>query len=391
MLNKIRKIVVIAFLSILFIIPVMIKLDKCKAETNYNYWPTENWEISTPEEQGLDSSKIEQLADYVEQDNYDYDSVIIVKNGYIVYENYFNSNFVNSTHHLFSVTKSFLSALIGIAIEESYILNLQQKVVDFCPDYTITNLDEWKQEMTIEHLMTMTSGIEWVSDFPRWYDMMAAPNQVQFMLDLPMEHEPGSHFKYNSGGCQLVSAILQNKTGKTAYEYAQEVLFEPIGIDKAYWQMDKQGINIGGTLLYTTPRHMARLGYLYLNNGTWDGQQIVPKDWVINSSTSYIRSSMDNTDYGYYWWLDRDGEYYYAWGSEGQKIFVVPDYNMVVVFTASDDTHEPYEYLLENYILPANLDYTPKASIEIILAFSLTMSVFVLQRRKQKRTRNGFT
>ena len=248
----IKKKLFFILISLLILFPVIMKSNSCSAEKTRDYWPTDDWEISTPEEQGFDSLKIAQLADYIEQDSYNYDSVIIVKNGYIVYEDYFNANFVNSTHHLFSVTKSFLSALVGIAIEEGYFQNLQQKVIDFFPDYTIENLDEWKQEMTIEHLMTMTSGIEWVSDFPRWYDMMAAPNQVQFMLNLPMEHEPGTHFKYNSGGCQLVSAILQNTTGKTAYEFAQEVLFERIGIDKAYWSIDKQGINIGGTLLYTT-------------------------------------------------------------------------------------------------------------------------------------------
>jgi len=382
--NNIKKrLVITLLLCLVLIFPTSLRVE-VNAESVRDYWPTEKWQISSPEEQGMDSSILDNLSDYIENDDFNYDSVVIVKNGYIVFEKYFNYNNENNTHHLFSVTKSFVSALLGIAIEQGYIQSIHQRVIDFFPDYTIDNLDEIKEEMTIEHLITMSSGFEWVSDFPRWYDMMAAPNQVQFMLDLPMEYSPGTHFKYNSGSCQLITAILQNTTGETALNFAQEVLFDPLGIDQFYWQFDKQGINIGGTLLYTTPRDMARLGYLYLNNGTWDGKQIVPKDWVINSTKPYFRSSMESTDYGYYWWLDRDGEYYYAWGSEGQKIFVIPDYDLVVVFTASSETHEPYEYLLENYILPANLDHSPKASLGIFSIISFSIIILIIVKRKMK-------
>ena len=170
-----------------------------------------------------------------------------------------------------------------------------------------------------------------------------------------------------------------------ALYYARDVLFEPLGIEDVRWSVDKQAINIGGTMMYTTPRDMAKLGYLYLNNGTWDGDQIVPKEWVINATTPYIQSFDRNYDYGYYWWLDSDGEFYSAWGSEGQRIFVFPQYDLVVVFTASDDSYEPYEYLLENYILPANSDYTPKVSVNSISIISVSMIVISLAKRKLRK------
>jgi len=356
-----------------------------KGEVIRDYWPTDNWQTNSPVEQSMSSSILNEMSNYINDDTFNYDSIIIVKNGYIVFEEYFNFNNEYNMHHLFSVTKSFVSALIGIAIEQEYIQSVHQKVVDFFPDHTIENLDELKEEMTIEHLLTMTSGFEWAGDSPRWYDMMAASNQVQFMLDLPMDDQPGSQFMYNSGSCQLMTAILQNTTGVSALNFAQEVLFNPLGIDQTSWQYDKQGINIGGTLLYTTPRDMARLGYLYLNNGTWDGEQILPNDWVINSTMPYTSSSFETANYGYYWWLDHDGDYYYACGSEGQKIFVIPEYDLVVVFTATSQTQEPYEYLLENYILPANDDYTPKASISAIAIISISLIVITIAKRKLKK------
>lgn len=166
-------------------------------------------------------------------------------------------------------------------------------------------------------------------------------------------------------------------------EYAYDVLFEPIGISNALWMTDNQEINFGGTMLYLYPRNMARLGYLYLNNGTWDGEQLLPKDWVINSTTPFIGSSLNNVDYGYLWWLDDD--YYYAWGSEGQKIFVIPDYDMVVVFTGSSNTQEPYEFILENYILPACLNYTSKFIVNYFTIISISLIVLLISKKNRKK------
>jgi CubicO group peptidase (beta-lactamase class C family) len=380
------KILIVTICTILFI-PIN-QITEINSDITQDYWPTEDWLLSSPEDQSMDSSFLDEMSEFISTDDFNHDSIIVVRNGYIVYEDYFNGLDENSIHHLFSVTKSFVSALVGIAVDQGYIGNVHQTVIEFFPNHTIDNLDEWKEEITIEHLLTMTSGFEWISDFPRFFDMMAAPDQVQFILDLPMEHEPGSHYQYNSGACQLITAILQNTTEQTAIDYAYNELFTPIGIDYAVWNTDKQGINIGGTMLYVTPRDMARLGYLYLNNGTWDGQEILPKKWIINSTTPYIRSSINSADYGYLWWLNRNNEYYYAWGSEGQKIFVIPDYDLVVVFTASSDSAEPYKYILENYVLPACLDYTPKVSVNYSNILSISLIIMIIIVKKYEKRNN---
>ncbi|MFW9922494.1 MAG: serine hydrolase domain-containing protein [Candidatus Thorarchaeota archaeon] len=356
-----------------------------------NYWPTEGWLSSSPEEQGMDSQFLKDMENYIGNHSYNHDSIVIVKNGYIVFEKYFNHYDENQTHHLFSVTKSFVSALMGIALKKGLIDNINQRMLDFFDNYTIANLNSLKEQITIEHLLTMTSGFEWSSDFPRWFDMNDAPNQVQFVLDLPMDDGPGTHFNYNSGACQLLTAILKLVSNQTALEFAQEELFNPLGITNVSWGADKQGINYGGTLLYLSSRDMAKFGYLYLNNGLWDGQEIVPNDWVKNSTTSYIRSTIRGSDYGYLWWLDRDSEYYFAWGSEGQKIFVVPDYDMVVVFTATSNYDEPYEYLLSEFILPAISDYTPKATMNysFLAGISIIILISKIITKKKNHTKNG--
>ncbi|MFX1548455.1 MAG: serine hydrolase domain-containing protein [Promethearchaeota archaeon] len=302
----------------------------------------ETWLISTPEEQGMDSAKLEQLTVIIQQRKIALDSLLIIRHGYLIFEKYFileeflghTLSYQDNMHSLYSVTKSFTSALIGIAIEEGYIANTSLKVVDFFPESTIENLDSRKKNMTLQHLLTMTTGFEW----DEWagdsaFRMMKSTNPIEYILDLPMKHEPGTALTYCTGASHLLSAIIQKTTGRTTLEFARKYLFKPLGISEVQWTYDQQNIYHGGYGLSLTSRDMAKFGYLYLNNGTWDGKQIISTNWV-NKSTQPYNFFHENSGYGYQWWVLPQINVYYASGLYGQSIYVAPESNMVVVFTA---------------------------------------------------------
>jgi CubicO group peptidase (beta-lactamase class C family) len=291
---------------------------------------------------------------------------------------------------MFSVTKSVLSILVGIANATGLITNLDQPVLDIFSDYTFTNVDADKQALTIRHLLKMQSGIEWnqgivsgytdwvdihdydlftnttndVTNWPMswpyntendWYQMALSDDCVKFVLDRPMEYSPGTHFWYSNGDSHLLSAIIQNKTGMNAEAYAKEYLFNPLNITEYVWWNDSMGISMGGTGLWLRPVDMVKIGYLYLNNGLWDTTQIVPEEWIVDSTQEYL----PNTYYGYQWWIDKENNYYTAVGLGGQHIVVKPDVNLVISITSS------------NYHTPA-ISYTSKVLIDSFIIKSIT-------------------
>lgn len=337
-----------------------------------SYWPTDEWLKSIPEEQGMDSTQLNELLDYI-ADHYSrtIDSLIIARHGYIVFEEYPSGLSPDTLHVLHSVTKSFTSALIGIAIQKGFINNVNQKVVNFFPNRSIANLTTYKQDMTIEHLLTMTAGYEWNEwEYPYTDSRngliraISSGDFVQHMLDLPMAYAPGSVWTYCTGASHLLSAIIEEVTNQTALAFAQENLFDPLGITDVYWQFDSQGIYYGGSALHLKPRDMAKFGLLYLNNGTCDGQQIIPIDWVLNStSTIYHQFSDEYNGYGYQWWTWPSlGGVYYAAGLYQQKIIVVPEHDLVVVFTADiREGSDPEPAILYHFIIPAMINDTQAA------------------------------
>jgi CubicO group peptidase (beta-lactamase class C family) len=197
---------------------------------------------------------------------------------------------------------------------------------------------------------------------PSLDEWTSQPDWVQAVLDWPVAYEPGTRFTYNSGGSHLLSAIFQQATGQTAEAFAAENLFAPLGITDWYWRTDPQGINTGGWGLYLTPREMAKFGYLFLNGGVWDGQQIVPAAWAGTATTQHIRAGGQwlSDGYGYQWWVDAKG-YYMALGYGGQYIVVVPERNMVMITTSALPLNSYFvpEDLLNHYILPASESSEP--------------------------------
>ncbi len=345
---------ILAVLGIVFI-PRLLKPGQVSSQT---YWPTQGWQTSTPEEQGFDSSKLAEGLQAFQENHVNIDSLLIIRNGYVVLDAYFYPYDNSIPHKLASVTKSFTTTLIGIAIDQG-IIQLDQPMVSFFPDRTIANLDARKKSITVRHLVSMMNGFEsgcLAGDEPTLDAMRSNPDWVQAALDREMVHEPGTVFCYDSPGMHLLSAILQEATGMTELDFARENLFEPMGIRDVYWQSDPQGYTHGWGDLYLKPLDAAKIGYLWLNQGVWGGKQIVSADWVADSVTAHSSGGMD--DYGYGWWVSEDS--YFALGRGGQNVKIYPAYNAIVVTTASSIDYDQISPLLvaafidPNKPLPAN-------------------------------------
>jgi len=324
-------------------------------------WPTKGWLTSTPEEHGMNSTKLAQMLEFIDEQDLDIDSVIVIRNGYIVLEEYPNPAYGPDTKHkLWSATKSFTSALIGIAIEEGYIENVDQKVVDFFPERTFANLDQRKQNITIENLLTMSPGYQWsMGDGSRMRD---SPDPLQYVLDKPMVHSPGSVYNYGDGATLLLSALILEATERTFLDFASDYLFDPLNITNVYWERNED-VYFAASGLHLLPRDMAKFGYLYLNNGTWEGRQIVPAEWVVRSTEIHFRGPghIAETDayidgYGYQWWVLPQIGVYYAAGLYEQRIYVVPEHNMVIVFTANNFDLKVTTGLTSRFIFPACIE-----------------------------------
>ena len=358
-----------------------------------DYWPTSLWKISSPEDQGLSAQKLQEMEDHIDNDlNYYIDSIIVIRNGYLVYESYPSLIYdENDRHHIYSCTKVFTSALIGIAIEEGLIGSVDDHVLDYFPEKNFDNMNSWKQSITIRQLLTMTSGIEWWDQI-NYYEMDGSSDWVQYILDQPMAHQPGSVWNYNTGCSHLLSAILDRLTPSGTSDYLESKLFDPLNITNYSWTSGSQGIPIGGTLLHLTPRDMAKFGFLYLNNGYWNGSQLIPSEWITESITSYMNVPFDQgqgSGYGYQWWVYNWLNAYTARGSYEQYITVVPDLNMVVISTANSENFQ-FINLLVDYIL-ASAGFTPinyllVTSIFIVSVSVCTITVFLFFRIRKKKS-----
>jgi CubicO group peptidase (beta-lactamase class C family) len=315
-------------------------------------WPTTGWSTSTPEAQGMDAQKLTEMLQAIKQQGLNLHSLLIIRHGYLVSENYFGSYDANTRHQLYSVTKSFIATLIGIALDKGYIKNTDQRVVDFFPQRKFENLDEQKLSLTLDDVLTMRTGLDWTEGDPAYRDLFMSPDWLKFMLDKPMVAEPGRVFNYCSGCSHVLSAIVQETTNTNPRDFADQFLFKPLGITDYQWDVNRDGTPIGGWGLQLTPRDMAKLGYLYLHNGQWDGQQIVSAKWV-EDATRLHTATDGPLGYGYQWWTYPSLRAYTALGLGGQTVFVVPELDLIVVTTAELNGHDEIFQLLQQYILPA--------------------------------------
>lgn len=332
--------------------PVERSQDLSATSATSTYWPTEAWRTSPPEEQGMDSHKLAQMLIAIQQQHLNLHSLLVIRNGYLVSETYFGPYQQDTRHELYSCTKSFISTLIGIAVDKAYIDRTDHRIVDFFSERTFANLDRQKADMTLEDVLTMRSGLDWQEGDPIYRAMYQSPDWVKFVLDKPMALPPGSRFNYCSGCSHLLSAIVQQTTGMKTRDFASQYLFKLLGITNVDWETDATGIPIGGWGLQLTPRDMAKLGYLYLQDGQWDGQQIVSAKWVENATQRHTETDSD-LGYGYQWWTYPSLAAYASLGRDGQMIFVIPGSDLVIVTTAEMDGHEQIFQLIAQYIVPA--------------------------------------
>lgn len=309
-------------------------------------FPAATWKTATPESQGLDSSVLAEALDYVRTKGIPLHSFLIVRNGVVVLDAYFYPYTGRELHDVASVTKSFTSAAIGTAIEQGYIKGVDQKVLSLLSPGPV-EADPQKQRMVIRDLLTMTSGLDCDTDGGEkaLAAMRHSTDWAAFALALPMRAEPGSRFAYCSCNNHLLSSILTATTGKSLLEFAQKNLFRPIGINEVIWPADPMGRTHGWGDLHLHPRDMARMGLLYLNQGRWADQQIVPHNWVSESRKPFV-TVREGVGYGYSWWINTARPpIFEAVGRGGQRIAILPKENMVVVFTgggANTDEVAPF-------------------------------------------------
>jgi CubicO group peptidase (beta-lactamase class C family) len=298
-------------------------------------WPGDDWEVSTPEGEGMDAARLEDVASYCDQ--HKCGAVVVVRHGRIVWERYWAGWDENSTDNSWSMAKSMTDALVGIAISEGKIKGVDESAADFIPEWRGTR----KEEITVGNLLSMTSGLLWNEDYYEDSDvisMITSYDQTAYAISRPRFHDPGDDWYYSSGDTQLFSAIIKAATGMEAGQYAQEKLFGPIGMKGARWATDEAGHTLTFCCVYTTARNFARFGYLFLRDGRWNDEQVVPEDWV---EESIQPSQWENSGYGYYWWLlhfpDVPQDMFYADGFQTKRIYVIPSLDIVAVRIGADD------------------------------------------------------
>jgi len=333
-------------------------------------WPTQGWPSSTPAAEGLDAAVLDRLDAELASGKYGYvDGLLVIRNGRVAYEKTYRNDYAklfqtapdrvpgpynyydppwypyehgSDLHTMQSVSKSVTSALVGIAIRRGEISGVDAKAVPYFSAYRVA-ADPRREHMTLKDLLTMTSGIRWDETTVDYTDpanscarMEASKDWIQFVLDQPMAAEPGSTFVYSSGVTELLAEVLRKATGKQADAYAAEHLFGPLGISRFYWKKTPTGHPDTEGGLYLTARDLAKIGYLYMKDGVWEGRRLLPEGWAAASTRRQSDPTGEDATmkYGYQWWvLPGKTPSYAGIGYGGQLLVVVPSLELIAVFT----------------------------------------------------------
>ncbi len=325
-------------------------------------WPTEEWSISTPEEQGVDNKILSDAGKRINENYPNVYSLLVVRHGYLIYEKYYQGMNKDSANPIYSVTKSVMSALTGIALKEKLIQNVDQNMAGFFSEYFAEVDNNQKKEITIKNILTMSGGLEAIDDNYSAY--FSSGDWLDYAIKRPLTDEPGTKFVYNTGLTHFLSGIITKTSKMKTIDFADQFLFSQIGMSIKKWDVDQKGYYGGGSGLYMKPVDMARFGYLYLRDGMWDGKQIIPKEWIVESTKRQIIVDPE-MDYGYLFWVqtikdkvhNKDYFAYSAIGSGGQKIVVIPELDMVVVVTANVQSaaidKANTQDIISDYVIPA--------------------------------------
>jgi len=396
-----KRFLLIAIVAVLIGVGVYLAIRLSEPSIPYTYQPPENindgLDVGTLDEVSIDSELIEKAVNGINRGKYrEVHSILIFKNNKLVLEEYFEGHKYqwdapnhhgelvtwnrSMLHHIHSVTKSITSACIGIAIDKGFIESVHQSIFDYLPEHQHLNTDG-KDRITIEHLLTMTSGLEWMEwnapyssrDNPIieiWFqDAEQNKDPFTFVLEGSLIDEPGTSFRYFGGNQIVLGGIIENATKMDIDEFSGEYLFKPLGIDSFdWWLRYPSGVIEAAGGLRMTPRDMVKIGVTYLNNGVWNGTRVISEQWVEKSAIPFGDNKaidVPGTDkrsvgYSYSWWTKtfsnsgKEINMFYAAGWGGQNIFVLPDLNMVVAMTGGTYTSTVKTFtLLERYIIPA--------------------------------------
>ena len=341
-----RRVSLFPVTGVLLILLFLAGCGSCKWNLDLiDYTPLSrsDWEVSTPEEQGLDPMLVAKLyfnAAKVETLH----ALLVVKNGYLIAERYFGDGGIDQETRIQSATKSYTSALAGIALDQGYLASLDQKMVEFFPELADQLTDPRKNRITIRHMLQMRAGYPWEESTKELFELLYSGFRPSNLVDVPLVREPGTGFEYSSLTSHLLGIIVARAAGTDLKSFAEANLFGPLGVEPADWITDWEGNYNGHGDLHFSAREMARFGQLYLDDGEYGGQQLVPAEWVRDSLKTYSEDAWDyrvgrnvaDMGYGYQWWSARAGNHRYnlAWGHGGQQIALLKKHNLVVVVKA---------------------------------------------------------
>jgi CubicO group peptidase (beta-lactamase class C family) len=304
----------------------------------------DDWEVSTPAAEGLDPMLVAKMY-YKAADIDTIYSLLVVKNGYLVAEDYFNAGSIDELGKRASVTKSYTSALVGIALDQGYIESIDQKMLDFFPDVAPQITDPRKEQITVRNMLEMRAGYPWEEENAAAWDALWSGEYLSQVAAIPLTADPGTRFQYSNLTANWLGIIAARASGMDLMTLGNEYLFGPLGVTPGEgWLRDVDGYYIGcGDILFTS-RDMARFGQLYLDGGEYQGERLISADWVRDSLKTYTVNEFEvksigrfkDMGYGYMWWSAKVGDRYvnFAWGHGGQLIVLVHDMDMVVVTTA---------------------------------------------------------
>lgn len=288
-------------------------------------------------------------------------SLLVIQKGNIVYEAYYNDHTPSTLNDLRSATKSFISSLAGIALKNGHFPDINSKVTEVLRRILPTGYDPYLDQLSIRHLLTMSSGMQWLTGSklgePWIRRFHRSRSWTAFALCLPILPDHIGSFQYRSTDSHLLSVILTEGCGMDAFSYARSHLFEPLQIQHTAWTPSPEQHSMGHVGLYLTTRDMGKFGLLCLNKGVWEGQEVIPSSWLSQALQSQVKGYPAFGDYGFQWWTGViDGQTYsLAHGHGGQQIYLFPELDAVIVFTADSKVRRwrNPRTLLEQYILPA--------------------------------------
>ncbi len=336
------------FLIVVWVLVILIAGTGCGpsseelAVIDYTPQSVDKWKLSTPEEQGLDPELIGELYYNASQMENIY-SLLVFKNGYLVAEDYFNGGSPTQQVNIHSVTKSINSALVGLALEEGCFTSLDQKMMAFFPEFDSRIRDPRKRDITIRQMLQMRAGYPWEEATAEGTELLYSGFHTADLVNVPLARNPGSGAAYSNLTAHLLGLIVARACETDLKTFADEHLFGPLGIEEGFWQRDWDGDYLGYSDIDLSAHDLAKFGLLYLNDGEYNGKQIVPAEWVHDSLQIYsedvwtvrVGRNWDDNAYGYQWWSIRAGDYRYnlAWGHGGQQIVLLDDLDMMIVVT----------------------------------------------------------